>query len=102
MSNFRFNIRFNNIWYQSVTELEAKAVGIPEANIKEAIKQAAFEPVRAKRDYLIKETDWTQMPDAPLSNEKKAEFTAYRQALRDVPQNYSNPDDVVWPEKPTI
>lgn len=102
MSNFRFNIRFNNIWYQSVTELEAVAAGIPDANIKEAIKQATFEPVRSKRDYLIKETDWTQIPDAPLSNEKKAEFTVYRQALRDIPQAYPDPDTIVWPEKPII
>lgn len=29
-------------------------------------------------------------------------FRSYRQALRDIPQTYDNPDDVVWPLKPTI
>lgn len=58
--------------------------------------------IRMERNRLLKETDWTQIPDAVLTDEKKAEFTAYRQALRDIPQTYSNPDDVVWPIKPTI
>lgn len=58
--------------------------------------------VRRIRDELIKQTDFTQMPDAPLDDTKKAEFTAYRQALRDIPQTYSDPDAVVWPEKPTV
>jgi hypothetical protein len=66
------------------------------------LKKFKWTDVRSKRDVLITETDWTQMPDAPLDDAKKAEFTAYRQALRDIPQTYSDPDAVVWPEKPTV
>ena len=58
--------------------------------------------IRKYRDHLITKTDWTQMPDTPLTDEKKVEFIAYRQALRDIPQNVGNPDDVVWPPKPAI
>lgn len=58
--------------------------------------------IRKYRDYLITKTDWTQMTDAPLTDDKKAEFATYRQALRDIPQNVGDPDLVVWPEKPTI
>ena len=57
---------------------------------------------RSRRDNLILETDFTQIADSPLTPEKKAEFTAYRQALRDIPQIYDNPDDIVWPIKPTL
>lgn len=69
--------------------------------------QAAYDgerwgEIRVLRDQLISETDWTQASDAPLTAEKKSEFTAYRQALRDIPQIYSDPDAVVWPEKPTV
>ncbi|MCS6237148.1 hypothetical protein G3495_18840 [Shewanella baltica] len=56
--------------------------------------------VRRMRDALITETDYTQMSDNPLSVEKKAEFAAYRQALRDLPQSTDNPDEIVWPVKP--
>ncbi|MGL1164900.1 tail fiber assembly protein [Vibrio parahaemolyticus] len=64
--------------------------------------ESKWREVRRIRDKLIQLTDYTQMPDSPLSTEKKAEFATYRQALRDIPQDVGNPDDVVWPSKPTI
>lgn len=56
--------------------------------------------IRKYRDFLITQTDWTQIPDAPLDNEMKAKYLAYRQALRDLPQSTDNPDEIVWPVKP--
>lgn len=59
--------------------------------------------LRQQRDGLLFTCDWTQLPDAPITTEKKAEWTAYRQALRDIPQNYPNLtslDEVVWPTPP--
>ena len=61
-----------------------------------------WEMVREKRDELIKDTYFTQMSDAPFTDETKRAFAAYRKALRDLPQNFSNPNDVVWPEKPAL
>ena len=53
---------------------------------------------RNKRDALIRETDWTQLPDVP---EPTAEvWVGYRQALRDVPQQEGFPNEINWPEKP--
>lgn len=68
----------------------------------DAAKAMKWDEVRIKRDRLIAATDWTQTQDCPLDDEKKAVFTAYRQTLRDIPQAYSDPDAVVWPEKPTV
>lgn len=79
-----------------------KALGIPNDVTEKAILDAKWSDIRKQREPLIRATDWTQMPDAPLETEKKAEFTAYRQALRDIPQSHDNPDDVVWPVKPTV
>lgn len=59
--------------------------------------------LRQQRDGLLFTCDWTQLPDAPITTEKKAEWTIYRQALRDIPQNYPNLtslDEVVWPTLP--
>ena len=59
----------------------------------------AAEPMRllrAERDRRIAETDWWASSDLTMT----AEQTAYRQALRDVPENYTSLDDVVWPTKP--
>lgn len=40
--------------------------------------------VRAKRDSLLAETDWTQMPDTALKKEQVKMYQDYRQALRDI------------------
>ncbi|MCD9475031.1 tail fiber assembly protein [Photobacterium phosphoreum] len=70
--------------------------------IKKVIQLMNWAAIRSRRDNLILETDFTQVSDSPLTVEKKAEFTAYRQALRDLPQTYDNPDDIVWPTKPIL
>ncbi len=62
-----------------------------------------LEILRLKRDALLTESDWTQVNDSPLSDEKKAEWSTYRQALRDLPSQYTdsdNFDDVVFPTQP--
>ncbi|WDE14635.1 phage tail assembly chaperone [Thalassomonas haliotis] len=65
-----------------------------------AIGEEKWRQVRSKRDHLIALTDWTQMPDSPLSAEQKAHYVEYRQLLRDLPQSTANPDEIVWPVKP--
>jgi len=59
--------------------------------------------VRAIRDDKLNKSDWTQMPDSPLSDVEKGWWATYRQQLRDLPQNVSDItslDDVVWPIPP--
>ena len=56
--------------------------------------------IRAQRDALIAETDYLMASDYPLDEDKKAELTVYRQALRDVPEQEGFPTSVIWPEKP--
>jgi len=62
-----------------------------------------LEILRLKRDALLTASDWTQVNDSPLTDAKKAEWATYRQALRDLPSQYSdndNFDDVVFPTQP--
>jgi len=54
--------------------------------------------IKAWRKVDLASCDWTQLPDVDLSN--KLEWTAYRQNLRDIPQQGSNPKQWVFPEKP--
>jgi len=59
--------------------------------------------VRLERTILLQDSDWTQTPDSPLSNSKKAEWVSYRQALRDLTNNVAgltDIDDVVFPTQP--
>ena len=55
---------------------------------------------REKRNALISETDYLAMPDYPMDEEKKAAVLAYRQALRDIPEQVDFPRQIDWPVKP--
>ena len=52
---------------------------------------------KAKRNFLLSASDWTQVADAPVDKQAWAE---YRQALRDVPQQSGFPESVTWPTPP--
>lgn len=78
------------------------------------MSKAGWFRLREKRDGLLKASDWTQMPDSPLSDTKKAEWAAYRQELRDLPGKWPADVDIIntdpyldndvawsWPTKPT-
>lgn len=61
------------------------------------------ELIRERRRFLLQLSDWTQTADSPLSEAKRAEWAAYRQALRDLPDEQggvNSIDDVVWPSQP--
>lgn len=69
-----------------------------ESEIQEFINQQWIN-IRSQREIYLKECDWTQLSDVPLSDEKKEEWKLYRQSLRDI-TNYDNPYHVIWPTKP--
>lgn len=52
--------------------------------------------VLQKRNELLKETDHYGLSDHTMTDE----MAAYRQALRDVPQQDGFPVDITWPTKP--
>jgi len=56
--------------------------------------------VRTSRDDKLKECDWTQLDDTPLSNTVKATWAIYRQALRDVTAQAGFPWTITWPDAP--
>ena len=57
------------------------------------------EAARAERDARLLACDWTTKADVPMSEARRAAWLAYRQALRDVPQQAGFPD-VGWPVPP--
>ena len=58
--------------------------------------------VRLERNKILSDTDHLIQSDYPISDEKKQEIKAYRQALRDIPQQDGFPENIVWPDKPVI
>jgi hypothetical protein len=53
--------------------------------------------VRRRRNKLLTDSDWTQLPDVPLAT--KEAWATYRQALRDVTEQ-PDPFNIVWPTPP--
>ena len=45
--------------------------------------------VRLIRNFLLMDSDWTQLGDAPCSEAEKARWIAYRKKLRDIPKDHS-------------
>lgn len=59
-------------------------------------EQGKAEAVRQERNLLLMETDWLGASDVTMSTE----WAAYRQALRDIPQQNGFPFNVTYPIKP--
>tara|TARA_R100001163_G_C4882357_1_gene79101 strand:- start:43 stop:327 length:285 start_codon:yes stop_codon:yes gene_type:complete len=62
---------------------------------KESVNIQWFE-LRFKRNRLLTETDWMANSDVTMSDAWKT----YRQALRDLPANTTDPKNPTWPKKP--
>ena len=56
--------------------------------------------IRNERNRILQTTDWTMTTGATVD---QAQWAAYRQVVRDIPQTYKDktPDDVVWPTQPS-
>lgn len=66
---------------------------VPIENIEQEVKW--------KRNLLLQQSDWTQIPNNPLTTEKQQEWATYRQELRDITNQTGYPFDVVWPVPPS-
>ena len=64
------------------------------------IEQGLLMDLRMRRTMLLRESDWTQMPDVALSTEQKAAWQAYRQKLRDLPESITDIQRITWPMRP--
>ena len=60
---------------------------------------AQWNVIRAERNSLLSASDWTQLPDSPLTIEQKQSWAEYRQSLRDVTLQ-SDPFNITWPIAP--
>ncbi|WP_316899222.1 tail fiber assembly protein [Pseudodesulfovibrio indicus] len=76
---------------------EVAVVAEPDEEARTAAEAAE---VRDLRDLRLALSDWTQLADCPLDEGEKTAWAAYRQELRDVPQQVGFPESVSWPSIP--
>ena len=63
--------------------------------------QQAWTALRTERNARLAQSDWVALADAHLSQDKKDAWFTYRQALRDLPDEVTDPTQVDWPLDPT-
>lgn len=81
----------------TVVELTAEEIAAKETFAHDVLPGLLLHDLRQRRNQLLAETDYLGLPDLGGFS---AEMTAYRQALRDLPANTTDPANPVWPEKP--
>jgi len=74
--------------------LDEALVSAKQAELEAAIPMKLL---RAERNRRLASTDWWASSDLTMT----AEQITYRQALRDITENYTSLDDVVWPVDPS-
>lgn len=95
------SFQVTTVYADGTTETRnATAEEVAEQEARAAAAAVDFTMIRAQRNALLASCDWTQLPDSPLTAEQKEAWTDYRQALRDLPDNYTTVDEVVWPDQP--
>lgn len=70
-------------------------------SLKESDFKALKNKIRSIRDEKLTKTDYLIMSDYPISDSDRELVLAYRQALRNIPQQEGFPENVVWPEPPS-
>ena len=82
------------------TDYQEYLTWVKEGGVAEAADSLTWNDIRVKRDGILKNTDWTMTTGATVD---QAQWAAYRQVIRDIPQTYKDktPDDVVWPTQPS-
>jgi len=93
----------NGKWYTKYilgpvfTDTEEATATEQEAAYKAAKDAEQAKTVRTSRGERLKDSDWTQVADAPVN---KAAWATYRQALRDVTEQSGFPWTIDWPTQP--
>lgn len=56
-----------------------------------------IQKIREERNKILNSTDWTQLPDVKLPEYDKQRYLNYRQALRNLPNEYLKTKKIEWP-----
>ena len=60
-----------------------------------------LQQLRSERDLKLAETDWVVTKSSETGVAESDAWKTYRQALRDLPSNTSDPFNPTWPTKPS-
>ena len=90
---------------ETLVPLTAEEIAEREAYERDVLPVEQMKELRYKRDQLLAETDWVTLKAIDASTDGLGiqlpqVWMDYRQALRDLPANMTDPANPVWPTKP--
>jgi len=94
--------------YDSLTQYIVRVTPVPDEQdyVEYQIKDIVYtdeeltEMTKTERNNKLAKSDWTQLPDVSLSEEKVQQWRVYRQDLRDITEQSEYPKNINWPVKP--
>ncbi|MCG7536487.1 phage tail assembly chaperone [Pseudoalteromonas sp. OOF1S-7] len=70
--------------------------------VQQLADESQWHSIRVMRDAYLRSTDWLVLKYQETQGAIPEELKQYRQALRDLPQAFSSPNEVAWPVKPEL
>jgi len=86
---------------EDVVQVDPTKEAAHDAALLAEVNSDAERMLRAQRNAILDATDYTQIPDAPLTAQQVTDYATYRQELRDLPANTVDPTNPTWPTKPS-
>lgn len=90
----------NGVWTEAWSIHPRYDDSVEQAQWEAELIDAQWRMVRAERDRLLASTDYTDLPNTPISNECRTNFIAYRQSLRNITETHTDPYNIIWPTMP--
>lgn len=87
--------------YESIVFPEGYTKPLKE-EFEALIKVERWKDLREERNRRLTDVDWIFSTDYHIPDQLRDEWTRYRQALRDLPSLTEDPENPVWPEKPSV
>ena len=94
--------------------VNSERVALSEAELDECVAREtawsdgdaakSWVALRNERNQKLTACDWTTLSDSALTDDKKAEWVAYRKELRDLPASYNDNSvkgTITWPSEPS-
>jgi hypothetical protein len=96
LSHYEYNDNILQAWLDE-GNVPTEYVALPELPVDLVYEASAL---RKSRDELLRQTDFSQLGDAPLTDTQKTAYATYRQSLRDITSQSGWPTEVTFPTKP--
>ena len=99
-------------WHQAGDSIDGKIFKLSSGSAVEMTEEevesyrlslrttSAYSNLRTQRNELLMRSDWTQLPNADLTESQKEAWETYRQALRDLPETMTEDLTYTLPESP--